>query len=54
MEDVEIEMLPHLLTCHTEGCDNADIPILVDMPVGGGAACGPCGQVITDISGPLA
>lgn len=45
-----------ILTCHTEGCGNADIAIPVDpvdmdgnpAPVGT-AVCGACGNEITDI-----
>lgn len=35
------------LTCHTPGCVNEGVSI--DYPATGAAACGPCGQVITDI-----
>lgn len=49
------------LTCHTEGCGNADIPIevnltYVDSETGetvtvGSAICGACGQPIDDVTG---
>lgn len=35
------------VTCRTEGCPNADIPIT--MPCLEYAICVPCNQVITDI-----
>lgn len=48
-----------VVTCHTEGCENADIPIemalsYVDFDTGetvtvDAVACGACGQPITDI-----
>lgn len=47
-------LLPHLLTCHTDGCINQDVPILVDMPLGSQTICGPCALPITDVSDPLA
>lgn len=52
-------------TCHTEGCDNADLPIEVvcDYPDPDNPAaplttvsqvnCGVCGQQITDVAPPL-
>jgi hypothetical protein len=39
-----------ILTCHTEGCENAEHPITfpnVDDDINT-AFCGPCGQEITD------
>lgn len=44
-----------VLTCHTEGCDNADVPIEYDLtdPDTGQqmpAYCGPCGNRIEDIT----
>lgn len=51
-----------LVTCHTEGCPNAEIPIelatsFVDEETGetvrvGSVTCGACGQPITDIQEP--
>lgn len=41
-----------ILTCHITGCANAEIPIeLIIDPLASGAACGVCGQPITDIVG---
>lgn len=39
------------VTCRTEGCENADIPIVleVDQLV----MCGVCGEFITDIDPPV-
>jgi hypothetical protein len=47
------------VTCHTDGCPNADIPITIDLThtdpdtgafeTVGSVICGPCGQPITDI-----
>lgn len=43
-------------TCHTEGCENAEIPINVLIldeegnPSSGTIVCGPCGATITDVS----
>ena len=49
-------------TCHTEGCPNRDVPLqmqltFVDDVTGetyavAAVVCGPCGQPITDITGP--
>lgn len=47
-----------IVTCHTDGCGNADAPIEVDLTVTlddgtelsvGSVTCGACGQPITDI-----
>jgi hypothetical protein len=38
------------VTCHTEGCGNAEQPITFDIPEGGAVACGVCGEPITDIA----
>jgi ribosomal protein S27E len=35
------------VTCHTDGCENAGIPILFIDPADT-VICGPCGQEITD------
>ena len=43
-------LVPRVLTCHTDGCENAGVAIPVQMPADGGAACGACGQPITDIT----
>jgi hypothetical protein len=48
MEDV---MVNADVTCHTDGCPNADIAIPVEIPDGAVVACGCCGQPITDIKG---
>lgn len=39
----------HSLTCHTAGCDNAGLPIPMDMSAADVAYCGVCGQPIEDI-----
>lgn len=39
----------HNLTCHTAGCENAEIPIPMDMSAADIAYCGVCGQPIEDI-----
>jgi hypothetical protein len=36
-------------TCHTVNCENCDVPIEVQIVVGGTVICGPCGLVITDV-----
>jgi hypothetical protein len=51
------------VTCHTEGCENEDIPLEMqltwtdpdtgDTYTVGSVSCGPCGQPITDIQPPL-
>lgn len=44
-------LVTRVLTCHTEGCGNADEGISVDVPEDVGAySCGVCGQPITDIA----
>ena len=43
------EFVTVTLTCHTPGCENADIPVTMDCPVGSLKICGPCGQEITDV-----
>ncbi len=59
MEELELEIepvfLPYLVVCGSDPtvCANAGVPILVDMPEGSALICGPCGQTITDISGPI-
>ena len=49
-EPTEPTFVASVLTCHTDGCSNADQPISMSMPEGGAAACGVCGQPITDIT----
>lgn len=44
--------MQHVVTCHTEGCENSGIPITLIYPAGR-IQCGPCGRVITDIEPPL-
>lgn len=48
----DVETSPYLVTCHTEGCENAEIAIPVRLS-GPDAlvVCGPCSQPITDITG---
>jgi hypothetical protein len=38
------------VTCHTENCENRDIPIPVEMVIGGTVICGPCANEITDVT----
>lgn len=40
------ELIPETVTCHTEGCDNAGIPI--DILAAEHVVCGVCSQPITD------
>jgi hypothetical protein len=49
------------VTCHTEGCDNAGIPLEVtltytdetgEVQTVAGVVCGVCGNPITDVTGP--
>lgn len=52
------------VTCHTEGCGNAGVPIELDLTfyndetgeteVAGAVACGACSTPIEDIEPPLA
>jgi hypothetical protein len=49
-DDFPPPLVPRVLTCRTEGCENAGVGIPVDMPEDGAAACGACGQQITDIT----
>jgi hypothetical protein len=42
------------VTCETDGCDNAGIPIDCDYDPAnppGGACCGVCGQTIGNVKG---
>lgn len=39
-----------LLTCHTIGCENQDIPIPSPILDVDSYACGPCAQTINDIT----
>jgi hypothetical protein len=50
-EDDETPMHDVTVTCHTEGCGNADHPIPVSMAEGALVVCGACGQEITDVAG---
>ena len=38
------------LTCHTDNCENKDIPVPSPITDTDYCACGPCGQTITDIT----
>ena len=55
MEETDPDML--IATCHTEGCANSGVPVLAPFypnptePIYR-AACGDCGQTITDITPP--
>jgi hypothetical protein len=49
-EETETPVLEYVLTCHTDGCGNADVPITLSMPEGCAAVCGACSQPITDIT----
>ncbi|QFP94275.1 hypothetical protein QDW47_gp20 [Microbacterium phage AnnaLie] len=48
--DDELDPVAWHVTCHTDGCENAGIPILIlatqDPPL---VVCGPCGAQITDL-----
>ncbi|QDH93437.1 hypothetical protein PBI_ARROYO_20 [Microbacterium phage Arroyo] len=48
--DDELDPVAWNVTCHTDGCENAGIPILIlatqDPPL---VVCGPCGAQITDL-----
>jgi len=41
------------LTCHLQGCQNADVPLIVEYsdeyPRPGGATCGGCNTSISDM-----
>ena len=41
-------MKNYFLTCHTEGCENAEIAIELATDADN-FQCGPCGQPITDV-----
>lgn len=45
MDDIELPL--RTVTCHTEGCENENIPIT--FPCFDTVVCGCCGQLITDI-----
>lgn len=45
-------MAHHAVTCRTEGCENADVTLILTSP-GHAVICGPCGQQIIDIDPPL-
>lgn len=39
-----------IVTCHTDGCENAEIPIQVSVDISGMLVyCGPCAVKIEDI-----
>ena len=46
----EIIFADFIVTCHTDGCENSDIAIIIgadaENPI---VVCGPCGQQITDV-----
>lgn len=42
----EANLTPERVTCHTEGCDNAEIPIKIMAAEH--VVCGVCSQPITD------
>ena len=40
------------VTCHTTGCENADIPITLTTVEGAQVVCGPCGaELLTTTEG---
>lgn len=48
-EPVVSEHPQETVTCHTEGCENAGVPLVVVVPESsGGVTCGPCGLPIAD------
>lgn len=43
-------LIQYTVTCHTEGCDNEDVPItLKAAKTDPFIQCGPCGVQITDL-----
>lgn len=49
---IEEEFKDYTVTCHTEGCVNAEIAIPIPAPIVNPTfICGGCGQGITDIVG---
>ena len=46
------EISTHTVTCHADGCSNADASIELAIPAGGAVACGVCGNVIDDVDPP--
>jgi hypothetical protein len=38
------------VTCHTNNCSNAEIPIVVPVVVDGNVLCGVCNFEITDLA----
>jgi hypothetical protein len=46
---LNLEYTMKSVTCHTEGCENQDIAIVVPLVDGGNVVCGVCGNEITDI-----
>lgn len=47
----EPTMVARVLTCHTDGCGNADAPIRLDVPdTVTSFVCGVCGQPIDDVA----
>lgn len=51
-EEEEPILVQVVATCHTEDCQNADVPIQVQVVEGPDpyVVCGPCGQRITDLT----
>ena len=51
MADDDLVFVSITATCHTDGCANADIPIVLSVPDGTNpfVVCGVCGQQITNI-----
>lgn len=47
--DVDPDLVDVNVTCHTAGCSNADITIVLSIPDGVPVACGVCGQPIDDV-----
>lgn len=43
MNEDELTPVTVTVTCHTTGCENADIPITITTVEGAQVVCGPCG-----------
>lgn len=51
MTESDPELVTVTVTCHTNGCGNADAPIELQVPADvGGFVCGVCGQTIEDVA----
>jgi hypothetical protein len=51
MTQPDTEYVDRVVTCHTEGCVNVDVAIILTVPDDvGGIVCGPCGQTIVDVT----